>query len=464
MQVQCRVVFLAAVVLTLTKPLAAKSPISWQANVDAARRLSVQTNRPMLIHFWAEWCRPCQRMQKQVFSRPEVAQAIEQQFVPVKINVDHLPFTANQYGVSALPTDVVVAPDGKVLAKFVGAPDASRYLAQLRQVLPQSVAPSAPGGTQLAGPNRAAPRPTGYATQPVGGVATSVPSSVPTVGGLVQGATDRPPAVTGGPTGYENSQPAAANPWAPASAASPNQSASLAPSHLASAAGSYDPTVPAQSPSGPDLGIPFGGPPLMAMPMGGAVPNSGLAGYLASNNSADQFQPSLAPAIAATSQAESVLNAAATAGAQLPPGNPPLGLDGFCPVQLTDHQRWVPGNPQWGLIHANRTYLFAGAEERNRFDADPNRYAPVLSGCDVVLAVEQGRLIPGKRECGAWFEGRVYLFANDQTLQQFDRDPQRYITALGRFGSPAPNTAPGGSTPSLPNFNGAAVPAGAIRY
>ena len=61
-------------------------------------------------------------------------------------------------------------------------------------------------------------------------------------------------------------------------------------------------------------------------------------------------------------------------------GNPPLGLDGFCPVSLSEKQQWVSGDSRWGVIHRGRTYLFAGPEEQRRFFADPDRYAPVAVG------------------------------------------------------------------------------------
>jgi thioredoxin 1 len=140
------------------------------------------------------------------------------------------------------------------------------------------------------------------------------------------------------------------------------------------------------------------------------------------------------------------------------PGNPPLGLEGFCPVQLTDFGRWVPGNPQWGIIHEGRTYLFAGPTERAKFAADPDRYAPVLSGYDVVIAAEKGVLVPGKREFGGWYRGRVYLFASEQTLRQFDQDPNRYLSKLSQQGVQADRSLgtsasfpPGGFlTPAVP--------------
>ena len=113
--------------------------------------------------------------------------------------------------------------------------------------------------------------------------------------------------------------------------------------------------------------------------------------------------------------------------AQVPEGNPPLGLDGYCPVELCEKHRWVLGNRQWGVIHRGRTYLFGGPEQQRRFLADPDRYAPVISGDDVVLALDRGQSVPGRREHGVFFRGRVYLFADEASLETFARSPTRYV-------------------------------------
>lgn len=118
----------------------------------------------------------------------------------------------------------------------------------------------------------------------------------------------------------------------------------------------------------------------------------------------------------------------------LPPPNPPLGLNGYCAVSLSDdllasRRRWVLGQKAHGVIHRGRTYLFANAEKAARFFQDPDRYAPVLSGRDVVLAVDEGRYAEGLREHGAYFDDRIYLFASEETLQRFENHPNRYAEA-----------------------------------
>ena len=123
------------------------------------------------------------------------------------------------------------------------------------------------------------------------------------------------------------------------------------------------------------------------------------------------------------------------------PVNPLLGLDGYCPVQLVENSRWQPGQRAWGAIHRGRTYLFAGAEERDRFLANPDRYAPVSSGDDVVLLLESGRSVSGYRAHGLQFDGHVYLFAAEATLEKFRSNPRYYADRALQALKQAPQTA-----------------------
>jgi YHS domain-containing protein len=112
---------------------------------------------------------------------------------------------------------------------------------------------------------------------------------------------------------------------------------------------------------------------------------------------------------------------------QLPPGCPPLGLDGNCPVTLVERMQWALGDRAWGAVHRGRTYLFAGPEERARFLASPDLYSPVMSGIDPVLALDNQMVVAGKREFGVFgADRRIYLFADEASLKRFEQNPKRY--------------------------------------
>jgi YHS domain-containing protein len=108
----------------------------------------------------------------------------------------------------------------------------------------------------------------------------------------------------------------------------------------------------------------------------------------------------------------------------------PLGLEGYCPVTLAQKSIWTEGRAQWGVQHRGRTYLFAGAEQQAAFLAEPDRYAPALSGDDPVLVFEAGKSSPGRRAYGVTFQSRVYLFSSAETRAAFTANPERYVARV----------------------------------
>jgi protein disulfide-isomerase len=109
---------------------------------------------------------------------------------------------------------------------------------------------------------------------------------------------------------------------------------------------------------------------------------------------------------------------------------PPLAIDGFCSVTLVETEQWQPGNQRWGAIHRGQLYLFSGPEQQQRFLQNPDNYSPALAGNDAVIALEQNRLAAGSRKHGLFCGKRVYLFSNEQTLNQFRADWTRYVQGI----------------------------------
>ena len=109
-----------------------------------------------------------------------------------------------------------------------------------------------------------------------------------------------------------------------------------------------------------------------------------------------------------------------------PGGSMPVGLEGYCAVSLVDKRIWVEGRAKWGVRHRGRTYLFAGPEEQKAFLANPDRYAPGLSGDDPVLAIDLGRKVTGQRQYGVSYRSKIYLFSSPDTKAAFEADPQKY--------------------------------------
>ena len=403
-----------------TAPVLAQSAVQWQPNLENAKQIAAQTNRLVLIHFWTEACPPCMRMEREVFSRPEVAAAIHANYVPVRINVQKLPNVAREYGVSAWPTDIILSPSGQIVERKTGAANAFQYIAALNQIatrhrgsLPgQSVAQPSPNQIYQTNPAIAAQR-------------NDLPNhSYPTVG------QQSPVAQPAAPSGFDSGKTANHGDTDPPGMMQPGQVKSQAwqpeitqwnRGAMPAPAANYNPGhVPGghEPPAGPAAGSQNA-----FLPEGRNSPHF---------SSANQNPPSW-PTPPELPRQPDLANPAAP---------PALGLDGYCPVTLLEQERWVRGDPRYGVIHRGRTYLFVGPEEAKRFFADPDRFAPVLSGIDVVLAVEENRQIPGKREHGAWYEGRMYLFSSEASLRKFDQDPSRYAAVVNQVARANPHSQP----------------------
>jgi YHS domain-containing protein len=118
-------------------------------------------------------------------------------------------------------------------------------------------------------------------------------------------------------------------------------------------------------------------------------------------------------------------------------GSMPLGLEGYCPVTLAEKGQWTEGRAQWGARHRGRTYLFASEEQQRAFLADPDRYAPALSGDDPVLVCDKGTSAPGQRRYGVTYQSRMYLFSSPETRSQFAANPNRYVGRVALAETPA---------------------------
>lgn len=91
----------------------------------------LQSDIPVLVDFFAEWCGPCKMMAPVV---EKMAEKYDGKMKIGKINIDEEASIAQQYRVVSIPT-FVMFKDGKAQATYVGAMSAEDLENKIKQML-----------------------------------------------------------------------------------------------------------------------------------------------------------------------------------------------------------------------------------------------------------------------------------------------------------------------------------------
>jgi len=130
------IAFLA--VLFLATPLAHAVQYEWHDGKGMAYSLETFQGKPVILHFWASWCRPCRAELPELAAwraqhpkAPFVVISLDQNISDARnyLNQQHLPFpalvgnmnNAMQLGLRGLPTTIVIGEDGKIRQRLLGA-------------------------------------------------------------------------------------------------------------------------------------------------------------------------------------------------------------------------------------------------------------------------------------------------------------------------------------------------------
>ena len=100
---------------------------------DAEFESSVlQSDKPVILDFWAEWCQPCKMLSPTVEA---IAGEYEEKIKVGKLNVDDNPDTATKYGIRGIPT-LLFFKGGEVVQQMVGV----KSKTEIKKVIDENLA------------------------------------------------------------------------------------------------------------------------------------------------------------------------------------------------------------------------------------------------------------------------------------------------------------------------------------
>ena len=429
---------------------------TWETDLSRAAQRSAITNKPLMLHFCADWCRDCRQLDTFVFTNPVLGRTIQENVIPVRVNVDEHGPLVKEHAITSIPMDVIITSDGRVLAKQLSphlVDDYARMLSKLpavmneldstkygREQAVQNVLASAKVDTDpvINRNNFAAVRGSSIndrigldQIQQVSNEHRREMNSAFRKKGpqrIVNKTFDssRESGAPSSPVGQDaplaETLPHSQN----QTVSNPFVSTSTSPASLPER-GVRDINRAVALPPDRDQSQKTESPSESLIQAGGVFMQRALA--------VDSPNASLEPDRIEESQSDPPVTRSA-----LGDDSEPFALFGQCPVSLRESSQWVDGDPNLGVRHRGRVFIFASQDAMLKFQSEPDLHSPVLVGFDPVLFHKTGMLVEGKAKHGMFMGSgpsqRVILFCSEATRAEFQKAPEVFLRtvqiAMGR--------------------------------
>ena len=103
----------------LYEAYAGENDIRWHTYTDGMNAAG-ERNLPVFLHFYADWCRYCAKMEKETFQDFKVIQYVNDNYVAIKVDFDTERKLALKYQIRALPATFVIGSDGSQTGPMQG--------------------------------------------------------------------------------------------------------------------------------------------------------------------------------------------------------------------------------------------------------------------------------------------------------------------------------------------------------
>ena len=107
--------------------------INWHA-YEQGLALAKQEKKKIFVHFYADWCAYCEKMEKETLKNPAVIDYLNEHFIPVRVNSDKKRDLARNYFIRGLPSTWFVSETGEKISSLPGYISAEMLLNALKFV------------------------------------------------------------------------------------------------------------------------------------------------------------------------------------------------------------------------------------------------------------------------------------------------------------------------------------------
>lgn len=91
----------------------------------------INSDQPVLVDFWAEWCQPCRMLAPTI---DELAEEYQGKVKVGKLDTDSNRDVSMKFGINAIPT-IILFHNGQVVRKFVGITPKQEFASELDKVV-----------------------------------------------------------------------------------------------------------------------------------------------------------------------------------------------------------------------------------------------------------------------------------------------------------------------------------------
>ncbi len=105
--------------------------VHWRTDWPAALEAAKKAGLPLMLEFYLEGCPHCARLARETHQDPAVVQALNERFIPVRLEGRAHLDLVKQFQVTGAPTTLLFTPDGQEKQRLVGFQTAAELLQAL---------------------------------------------------------------------------------------------------------------------------------------------------------------------------------------------------------------------------------------------------------------------------------------------------------------------------------------------